>query len=78
MFNSITGKLTGSVNNTVYIKTGGIEWSLEVPGRLITVLPDTGEDCCLYTYLHHREDQMKLYGFFDIDERSMFFDLMKV
>ncbi len=78
MFNSITGKVTGSVNSTVYIQTGGIEWALEVPGRLITVLPGTGEDFCLYTYLHHREDQMKLYGFIDSDERSVFLDLMKV
>jgi Holliday junction DNA helicase RuvA len=32
----------------------------------------------VYTWLYHREDQMKLYGFASTRERDLFLDLMKV
>ena len=78
MFNSIRGTVTGKFADSVYILSGGIEWEISAPGTDIARLPPLGEEGRIFTWLYHREDQMKLYGFAAEERRAMFLELLKV
>lgn len=78
MFNSITGVLSGRSGDSVWIQTGGIEWDISVPSRAVEAFGPQGSEVCVYTWLHHYEDGMRLFGFPSPGERALFMDLMKV
>ncbi|MDR0496158.1 MAG: Holliday junction branch migration protein RuvA [Treponema sp.] len=78
MFNSIRGILTEKLTDSVYILSGTIEWDITVPATDIARLPPTGKESRLFTWLYHREDQMKLYGFAGEERRITFLELLKV
>ena len=78
MFNSIRGIVTEKRSGSVYLLSGGIEWDISAPATDIARLPPTGEECRLFTWLCHREDQMKLYGFAAEERRDTFLELLKV
>lgn len=78
MFNRILGTLSGHTNDSIYVLTGGIEWDIAVPGRTIPLFGPVGEETEVYTWLHHYDDGMKLFGFPSAGERALFLDLMKV
>ncbi|MCR4790740.1 MAG: Holliday junction branch migration protein RuvA [Treponemataceae bacterium] len=79
MINSLFGTITGKLTQTVYIETsGGIEWELIVSESTLNSLPSVQNSARVYTYLQHKDDSMKLFGFSSIEERSVFLDLLKV
>ena len=78
MFNSLRGTITGKFADSVYILSGGIEWDILVPGTDIARLPPAGEEGRIFTWLYHREDQMKLFGFAGEERRAAFLELLKV
>ncbi|MCX7787767.1 MAG: Holliday junction branch migration protein RuvA [Spirochaetes bacterium] len=78
MYNSIQGVLTGKSATKVFLENQGIEYELEVSFNTLNSLPELGSKVRLFTYLHHREDVLKLYGFFEEGERRLFLDLLKV
>lgn len=78
MFNSLTGKITAKLPQQVYLMVGGIEWDIMVPDTSMDALPAVGEEARVYTYLIHREDAMKLFGFATPVDRAMFLDLLRV
>jgi Holliday junction DNA helicase RuvA len=78
MFNSLRGIITDKRNDSVHLLIGGIEWDLSVPLKDSAQLPQVGEEGRLFVWLYHREDQMRLFGFFDENRRSTFLELMKV
>ena len=78
MFNSIRGTITEKLEGSVYILSGGIEWDISAPGADISRLPPVGEEGRLFTWLYHREDQVKLYGFAAEERRATFLELIKV
>lgn len=78
MYNSIQGTLTGKGATKVFLENQGIEYELEVSFNTASALPELGSKVRLYTYLHHREEVMKLYGFLEEAERRLFLDLLKV
>jgi Holliday junction DNA helicase RuvA len=49
-----------------------------MPIIALGAIGDTGREVKVITYLHHREDIMKLYGFRTEEERSVFLELLKV
>ena len=77
MFNSIRGILQGKGTNSAFVDTYGIEWNIAVTQFTLEKL-NIEDEVKLYTWLQHREDQMQLFGFYSIKERSMFLDLTKV
>ena len=77
MYNSLTGRITGRGLSTLCITTGGVEWELEVSGFTHRELASV-EQARVFTHLHHREDQMRLYGFATEDERRVFLELTRV
>lgn len=78
MFNSISGTLTGKTAESVYIENNGIEWEILVSALTVDRLGAIGNIVKVYTWLYHREDQMRLFGFLNPAERSLFLDLTKV
>ena len=78
MFNSIRGTITEKLFDSVCLLCGGIEWDISAPGTDIARLPLLGEEGRVFTWLYHREDQMKLYGFFSDERRATFLELLKV
>ena len=78
MFNSISGTISGKNDEAVYIFTGGIEWEIAMPATDMGFLPPRGEEYRVFTWLYHREDQMRLFGFADETRRNTFLELLKV
>ncbi|MDR1316525.1 MAG: Holliday junction branch migration protein RuvA [Spirochaetales bacterium] len=78
MINSLTGILTGKGAGRFYLETSGLEWEIESSYTTISALPAEGGCVKVFTYLYHREDSMRLFGFFSEEERFLFLDLMKV
>lgn len=78
VFNSITGILTGKTLDSIYIETLGIEWEIFVSALALDSFGVIGNEVKVYTWLYHREDQMRLFGFPSQAERSLFLDLTKV
>ena len=78
MFNSIRGNISGKLGDSVCIQSGAVEWDISVPAIDIAGLPRTGEETRLFTWLYHREDQMKLFGFASPERRDTFLELLKV
>jgi Holliday junction DNA helicase RuvA len=78
MFNRIKGIFSGHMEEALHISTGAIEWEIFVPVRDPSFFTRIGEETELFTWLHHYEDGMRLYGFFSAAERQLFLDLQKV
>lgn len=78
MFNSLTGTITGKYPQKLFIETHGIEWDVTVPDSALDKFPSVGEQGRVYTYLQHTDALMVLYGFASENDRSLFFDLLKV
>jgi Holliday junction DNA helicase RuvA len=78
MFNSIQGIITEKTGDAVYVRSGGVEWDIAVPRLDADALPAVGEEGRVFTWLLHREDLMKLYGFADPHRRGIFLELLKV
>lgn len=78
MFNSIVGTVTGKFSRQLHIEANGIEWDICMPDSNIDMLPETGKEVRVFTWLHHTESLMNLYGFASPEERLLFLDLLRV
>ena len=77
MFNSIRGFVSAKGSDSIYVFSGDIEWEITMPSNDINILK-LNSDCRVFTWLYHREDQMRLFGFFSEKRRDTFFELIKV
>jgi len=77
MFNSIRGIVSAKGGEAVFLLTGDIEWEIVMPVSDMLSLPMKSE-CRIFTWLYHREDQMRLFGFADEKRRNTFLELLKV
>jgi Holliday junction DNA helicase RuvA len=77
MYNSIKGIISGKSSEAVFLFSGDIEWEIAMPASDIQGLA-LNKEYRIFTWLYHREDQMKLFGFFDERRRSTFLELLKV
>lgn len=78
MYNSLTGEITEKRSDSLCLTLSGIEWLLECSKTTLTKLPPLGESARVFTYLQHREDGMKLFGFATEKERTLFLKLITV
>jgi len=78
MFNSIRGELTEKRADSICIETSGVEWELSVPARSVDDFGTIGSEARAFTWLHHYEDGMRLFGFPSEADRAVFHELMKV
>ncbi|MCL2214390.1 MAG: Holliday junction branch migration protein RuvA [Treponema sp.] len=77
MFNSISGLVSAKGIESVFIFNGSIEWEITMPSNDIQELK-LNDECRVLTWLYHREDQMKLFGFCAERRRNTFLELLKV
>jgi holliday junction DNA helicase RuvA len=77
MFNSIRGVVSEKGNEGVFVLSGDIEWEIAMPVNDIQNLT-LNDECRIFTWLYHREDQMKLFGFYNEKRRNTFLELIKV
>jgi Holliday junction DNA helicase RuvA len=78
MFNSLTGIITAKLPQTIYLQTEGLEWDISIPDTDLDALPSVSAEAKIYTWLYHKEDAMKVFGFATAESRSVFLDLLKV
>ncbi|MCK5196767.1 MAG: Holliday junction branch migration protein RuvA [Spirochaetales bacterium] len=78
MYNSIYTIYSGRSSAALYLLNNGVEWSLAASETTIRKISLVKEDLRIYTYLHHKEDTMVLYGFINERERQVFLELNKV
>lgn len=78
MFNSIHGTITGKFPKQVFIETNGVEWDICMPDSNLDLIGHVGDEAKVFTWLNHTDKVMDLYGFASVEERSLFFDLLKV
>ena len=78
MFNSIRGTVTGKSADALRIETGGVEWDIACPALDMERFPQPGGEGRVFTWLYHRETEMRLFGFADERRRTTFLELLKV
>jgi len=78
MFNSLKGIVTGKTADHLYLETSGIEWALESSATTLSQIASPGQEAKVFTYLHHREDSMLMFGFATMAERELFLNLISV
>lgn len=78
MFNSLHGIISEKTGDTLRLITGGVEWDIFMPSTDINRLPPIGETGKVFTWLYHKETEMRLFGFADEKRRSTFLELLKV
>jgi Holliday junction DNA helicase RuvA len=77
MFNSIRGIVSAKTADALFVFSGDIEWDIAMPANDIQGFTLNGE-CRVFTWLYHREDQMRLFGFASERRRAAFLELLKV
>lgn len=60
------------------LESGGIGYQILLSGRDLELLPSSGEEVHLYTYLQVREDAFVLFGFFTREDKKLFQQLLGV
>ncbi|BFN36539.1 Holliday junction branch migration protein RuvA [Fidelibacter multiformis] len=78
MISSLRGILTEKHPDTAVIQAGPVGIEVFITLNTYESLPETGESCQLYTYLHVREDILSLYGFADPEEKNLFLKLISL
>ena len=74
----IKGKVISKAPSRIIIETGGIGFEVLVSGRTFEKVPGQGEDVELNIHTHVREDDIRLVGFFSIEEKEIFLKLLSV
>src|SRR5690606_2671874 len=79
---SVIGRIRGVLLDKqapdILVDVQGVGYEIQAPMSTIYQLPPVGKEVVLHTHLVVREDAQLLYGFFSLQERSMFRSLIKV
>lgn len=72
MYNHIRGILTHKAPSRIVVEAAGVGYEITVPLSAGRRLPAVGSEATVLTHLVVREDEMRLIGFADQDERELF------
>ena len=78
MIGFVNGILRFKGDGVVVIECGGIGYEIYVTNSAYCNLPNEDEQVKLYTWLLVREDEMTLFGFESMEEKSLFLQLISV
>jgi Holliday junction DNA helicase RuvA len=78
MFYRIKGILTVKRPFFCAIDTGGVEYAITVPLKVIENLPQEGNEVSLYIYPVVSEDKFELFGFLSEREKNLFEKLISI
>ena len=68
----IRGELAALEKDKVIVDVGGVGYGIYMPGQAMALLPPTGSEVKIHTYLNVREDAMQLFGFLTRDDLEIF------
>lgn len=74
----IKGKVLSKTPSSIIVETGGIGFEVFISGRTSEKIPETGQDVELNIHTHVREDDLRLVGFFTVEEKEIFLKLLSV
>ena len=74
----IKGELVSKARGYVVIDVGGVGYDLQIPHSTYILLPDLDSEVKLYTYMAVREDNVSLFGFYSLEEKKIFEQLISV
>lgn len=72
MISYIRGELAAVEEDKIIVDVNGVGYGIYMPGQSIGMLPSTGEEVKIHTYLNVREDAMQLFGFLTRDDLKVF------
>ena len=72
MISYIRGELAALEKEKVIVDVGGVGYGIYMPGQAMALLPPTGSEVKIHTYLNVREDAMQLFGFLTRDDLEIF------
>lgn len=78
MIGRIQGILLDKQPPFLLVDVAGVGYEIEAPMSTFYQLPELGQKITLHTHLAVREDAHVLYGFYELRERSLFRQLIKV
>lgn len=78
MIGRLSGKLAAKHPPQVMVDCHGVAYEVDVPMSTFYALPATGEMVTLHTHLVVREDAQALYGFYTLEERAVFRQLIRI
>ncbi|MDF2866758.1 MAG: ATP-dependent helicase RuvA [Gammaproteobacteria bacterium] len=78
MIGRIQGILVEKQPPHLLVDVAGVGYEIEAPMSTFYQLPELGQTLTLHTHLAVREDAHVLYGFYELRERSLFRQLIKV
>lgn len=78
MIGRIRGVLLEKQAPDILVDVQGVGYEIQAPMSTIYQLPAPGKEVVLHTHLVVREDAHLLYGFFGLQERSMFRSLIRI
>ena len=78
MIDFITGRIAEKAAGHVVLEVGGIGMHIAMSTGSIAALPAEGDSVTIRTHLQVREDELSLYGFESVEEKSLFEKLITV
>ncbi len=78
MIGRLQGEIIEKQPPNLVLDVAGVGYELEAPMSTFYELPDCGEKAVLYTHLLVRDDAHTLYAFKEVQDRSLFRNLLKV
>lgn len=78
MIAELRGSLVHRSADRLVLDIGGVGFEVFISLNTYCRLPELGANLRLLAHLHVREDALQLFGFVDIDERSMFLSLTAI
>jgi len=74
----LRGILVDTGTDCVYLDVNGVGFEVTVPPRVLNRVTCIGQEVFLYTYLQTLENEFRIYGFLDKDERQLFRTLLSI
>ena len=78
MYYSISGKVVYCGEGRLVVECGGVGYDLAVSTSTLVKLGNIGQQVTVYTYLQVQEDALRLFGFYSLEEKAMFENLLTV
>lgn len=72
MIQFIRGELVSVMEDRVIVDVGGVGYGIYMSVQSMSMLPGTGSEVKIYTYLNVKEDAIKLFGFLTPDDLKVF------
>jgi len=74
----IKGKLAIKSTEYVLVDVNGVGYQIFISSKTLLSLPKEGNEIIFYTYTYLRDDNLRLYGFLNKEDKKMFENLLQI